>query len=271
MDAKLQKRVQRYGWDRSAPEYERSWRDQLQPAQELLLELVALQPGESVLDVACGTGLVTLPAARAVGTAGSVVGTDISAAMIDLCRQAVAADSLNNVSFQRMEAEALQCDDSVFDAVLCALGLMYVTDFAGSVQEMFRVTKTGGRAVAAVWGQRDRCGWAEIFPIVDHRVSTDVCPLFFQLGTGATLEMLFKQAGFDQVQTHRIDRALDYANGEEACLAAFAGGPVAMAYSRFDEPTRAEVHAEYLKSIEPYERGGRYEIPGEFVVVAGRR
>jgi hypothetical protein len=49
------------------------------------------------------------------------------------------------------------------------------------------------------------------------------------------------------------------------------GGPVALAYSRFDDATREEAHAEYLTSIEPYRNGKRYEIPGEFVIARGER
>ena len=67
MDARVQRRVQRYGWDKAAGYYARFWATQLEPAQRRLLELAALELGERVLDVACGTGLVTLPAAEAAG------------------------------------------------------------------------------------------------------------------------------------------------------------------------------------------------------------
>jgi ubiquinone/menaquinone biosynthesis C-methylase UbiE len=271
VDAKLQRRVQRYGWDRAAAHYERFWQRQLAPAQDRLLAHAALRPGERVLDVACGTGLVTFPAAEAVGSAGEVVGTDISDAMVEAGRRGAAERGLAHVRFERREAEALGFPDGAFDVVLCALGLMYVTDFEGSVREMHRTTRPGGRAAACVWGRRDRCGWAEIFPIVDSRVKTEVCPLFFQLGTGGLLAALFAGAGFVEVASERFDVPLEYRSPEDACGAAFAGGPVALAYSRFDDATRDAAHAEYLASIEPHRRDGRWEIPGEFVVVSGRR
>jgi ubiquinone/menaquinone biosynthesis C-methylase UbiE len=263
--------VQRYGWDRSAAHYERSWREQLEPAQRLLLEMAALQPGERVLDVACGTGLVTFPAADAVGSGGAVLGTDISDVMVEACRKTAAERGAAHARFARMEAEALDLPDGDFDVVLCGLGLMYVTDFLGSIREMHRVTRSGGRAVSAVWGQRDRCGWAEIFSIVDRRVTTDVCPMFFQLGAGEVQARLFEQAGFAGVRSERVQTVLLYENEEHACAAAFAGGPVAMAYSRFDDKTRDEAHAEYIESISPFRRNDGFEIPGEFVVTMGER
>jgi ubiquinone/menaquinone biosynthesis C-methylase UbiE len=271
VDPRLQHRVQRYGWDRAASTYEQSWQKQLEPAQGLLMQMAALAPGERVLDVACGTGLVAFRAADVVGAAGSVTGTDISDGMIEECRRLAAARGLEHVSFRRMAAERLEFSDAAFDAVLCALGMMYVVDFAGSIHEMFRVTRPGGRAVSAVWGRRDRCGWSEIFEIVQRRVQSEVCPMFFQLGTGDLQKLLFENAGFSAVRSERISTTLEYGSGEEACVAAFVGGPVAMAYSRFDDNAREGAHAEYLQSIDAYRRGSGYAMPGEFVVTIGRR
>ncbi len=269
MDARLQRRVQRYGWDRSVSDYEASWQRQLEPAQTLLLEMADLRPGERVLDIACGTGLVSIPAARAVGPDGELVGTDISDGMVAAARQAVADAGLANVRFERMDAEALSLPDSTFDAALCALGLMYVPSPPDALREIARVLVRGGRTALAVWGARKNCGWAHIFPIVDARVSTEVCPLFFQLGTGDTLARTAEDAGFSDVTTERISTTLHYETGERAVRAVFSGGPVAMAYSRFDEATRDEAHAAYLESIEAYRKGDGYDIPGEFVVVRG--
>jgi ubiquinone/menaquinone biosynthesis C-methylase UbiE len=269
MDARLQRRIQRYGWDKAAPHYERYWQDQLAPSRERLLALAGLAPGERVLDAACGTGLVTFPAAEAVGPSGSVAATDISEAMVGHVAREAAGRGMAHVASSRMDAEDLQFDDSGFDVVLCALGLMYVPDPLAALRESIRVLRPGGRMIAAVWGARNRCGWAEIFPIVDARVQSEVCPMFFQLGTGDRLTLTLAEAGFEKVSAERISAVLKYATAEDACGAAFAGGPVALAYSRFDDEMRGDAHAEYLASIEPYRRAGGYEIPGEFVVARG--
>lgn len=270
MDPRLQRRVQRYGWDRAAEHYEPFWKKQLQPAQELLLEMAAIQPGERVLGTASGTGLVTFPAAMATGPGGEVVATDISQVMVDRIATAAGALGFSNVSTERMGAEDLKLPDNSFDVALSALGFMYYPDPDLAMREMYRVLRPGGRTVSAVWGARKSCGWAEIFPIVDSRVESDVCPLFFQLGTGDTLQRTTENAGFEDVRTKRISTVLHYDSVDDAVGAAFAGGPVAMAYARFDEATRAEAHAEYIESIEPYRvEGGAYRIPGEFVVTRG--
>jgi ubiquinone/menaquinone biosynthesis C-methylase UbiE len=269
MEPKLQHRIQRYGWDKATDHYEPYWARQLEPARGRLLAMANLQAGERVLDVACGTGSVTFPAAKAVGSRGQVFGTDLSQRMIDTAREEAGKRGLVQTTFDRRGAKDLGFPESSFDAALCALGLMYIPGPLVAAKEMLRVLKPGGRAVAAVWGARDRCGWAEIFPIVNSRVRTEVHPMFFQLGTADGLRLTFEAAGFTDLESDRISTRITYDSAEEALGAAFVGGPVALAYSRFDDQTREEAHAEYLASIETYRKGDGYEIPGEFVVARG--
>jgi ubiquinone/menaquinone biosynthesis C-methylase UbiE len=270
MESRLQLRVQRYGWDKAAPHYEGYWAAQLRPAQDRLMELAALQPGERVLDVACGTGLVTFRAADAVGAGGAVVGTDLSEEMVEHVRAAAAARGFTHVTARRAHAEEPVVDPASFDVALCALGLMYMPDPLAALREMRRALTPGGRAVTAVWGARRNCGWAEIFPIVDSRVHSEVCPMFFQQGTGDNLARGMAAAGFSAIHVDRLSTVLHYDSADAALGAAFIGGPVAMAYSRFGPQTRTEAHAEYLESIAGFKNGAGYDIPGEFVVARGR-
>ena len=271
MDANLQLRVQRYGWDKAQPFYEKAWKESLKPAQDLLLEMADLKKGEKVLDISCGTGIVTFHAAEQIRPNGEVTGTDISDKMIEAASKNAAGFPIKNISFLRMEAEKLDFVNNRFDVALNALGLMYYPDPELALKEMNRVLISGGRAISAVWGSRNNCGWSEIFPIVDSSVNTEVCPLFFLLGTGKTLAQVYQQVGFSDVQLKRINTILHYSTEDDALNAVFAGGPVAMAYSRFDEATKLSAHEDYLKSIEKYKKGGEYFIPGEFVVVIGRK
>ena len=266
MDPRLQRRVQRYGWDKAAEYYEESWKDQLKPAQDKLMEMADLKQGEEVVETSCGTGLVTFRIARKLGPDGKIIATDLSEKMVEMAEETARLKGLDNITFDRMDAENLDLDDGCFDAALCGLGLMYFPDPVQALKEKHRVLKTGGRAVIAIWGERKNCGWADIFPIVDKRVASEVCPMFFQQGTGKTLEYSMQKAGFDNIQTERISVELNFKNPEHAVLAAFSGGPVALAYRKFDENTKEEAHQDYLDSISQFRNGKGYQIPGEYVI-----
>ncbi len=269
MDAALQRRVQRYGWDKAAAHYETFWQQQLKPSQDELLMMAQLREGEKVLDIACGTGLISFPAAEAVGKTGFVFGTDISDKMVETATAIASKQDMSNTKFERMDAEDLKLEDASFDVALCSLGLMYFPEPLRALKEMYRVLNPGGRIVASVWGQRDRCGWAEVFHIVDKRVASEVCPMFFQLGNPKMLQKNFEVAGFTNIQTKRLPVLLHYNTADDACGAAFAGGPVALPYFKFSDALKKEVHAEYLESIETYRSVNGYDVPGEFVIAAG--
>lgn len=269
MQPALQRRVQRYGWDRAATHYDNFWQRQLKPAQDRLLEMGRLKPGEKLIDIAGGTGLVSFPAAEKLGQDGFVLTTDISEGMVKIGMESAKKRDVQNIRFERMDAEELAVPDNEYDAAFCALGLMYMPDPVRALKEMHRVIKPGSRAVAAVWGQRNHCGWAGVFEIVDRRVATEVCPLFFNLGNGDTLKRGFEAAGFSDVAFDRLTTRLIYHSSDDACGAAFAGGPVALAYHKFSERIKEEVHSEYLHSIKSYQLGKGYAIPGEFVIAIG--
>src|SRR5258707_8669369 len=120
MDASLQRRIQRYGWDKAADYYENFWQKQLKPAQDLLLSMAMLKDSESVIDIACGTGLISFRAAAAVGDSGNVLGTDISDKMISTSAEIAHKKNLANIRFERMDAEELRVTDNMYDAALCA-------------------------------------------------------------------------------------------------------------------------------------------------------
>jgi len=268
MEPKLQLRVQRYGWDAAAPHYHNDWADQLRPAQDTLLEMANLQPGMSILETACGTGMVTLRAAQAVGASGSVFATDLSGEMISQITNKCTDAGLSNVSFARMGAEALDVADDCYDMALCALGLMYVPDPRQALAEMARAVRPGGKVVATIWGERRNCGWAEIFPIVDARVASDVCPMFFASGAPGILKMDFEAANLTDLHEVRQSEMLEFKNADVLNQAITLGGPVAMAVKRFDADVMAQVRTEFLSSVAKYlHANGSYLIPGEFVTI----
>ena len=271
MEPRLHRRVQRYGWDLAVQDYDRYFVPLLRHCSERCLDLLDLKPGERVLDVATGTGIAALMAAERVGPEGEVVATDIAQKMVDATQGEAERLAISNMRFERVDAEELSYPDGSFDAVTCILGLMYPADPQRAIEQMRRVVRPGGRVAVCVWGKRDRCGWNAVFPIVDARVESDVCPLFFSLGGPGALTYAFEAAGFQDLHEEREERTLVWRSDEEACGAIFPGGPVALPYSKFSPELRAEVRAEYIESITPYRRDGVYEVPGEFVYIVGTK
>ena len=269
MEPALQRRVQRYGWDKASAYYEAHWQKQLYPAQQKLLQLANIKGGEKIIDIACGTGLVSFPAAEQAGKDGFVMANDISDKMVETGTAIAKERNLSNISFERMDAEELKVEDNSYDIALCALGLMYFPDPLKAIKEMWRLLKPGGHAVVAVWGRRKNCGWADVFEIVDRRVASEVCPMFFNLGNEGTLEQYMNAGGFKNISIEKLNTVLNYNSGEEACGAAFLGGPVALAYSKFSEDVKKEVYKEYLESIKSFKQTDGYHIPGEFAVAIG--
>ena len=105
MEPALQRRVQRYGWDKAAAYYENTWQQQLKPAHNTLFDFANIQQGQKIIDIACGTGLISFRAAAATGSKGFVLGTDISDKMIEIAYKTAKENSIVNIRFERMDAE----------------------------------------------------------------------------------------------------------------------------------------------------------------------
>ncbi|HEV7274858.1 MAG TPA: methyltransferase domain-containing protein [Devosiaceae bacterium] len=122
------------------------------PMAEDLVAAADPQPGERVLDIACGTGVVTRLAARRVGASGSVTGLDITPRMLAVARSATPPDL--SITWQEGDAESLPFPDSAFGVVLCQMGLQFVSGKLNALREMRRVLAAGGRALITVPGPR---------------------------------------------------------------------------------------------------------------------
>src|SRR5690606_4594098 len=117
--------------------------------RELAAERAELRPGDSALDVCCGTGDLAFALARRVGPEGRVVGCDFAARMLDLARAKAAARSgpESQVRFEWADALALPYDDASFDAVTVGFGVRNLADLERGLAELVRVVKPGGRVV----------------------------------------------------------------------------------------------------------------------------
>ncbi|MFG5381885.1 class I SAM-dependent methyltransferase [Yoonia sp. R2-816] len=113
----------------------------------------SLRPGESVLDVGCGTGASALPAASTVGPTGSVIGIDIAEAMLTRAGMKAKAQRLSNMRFERTDMTSLSFPSETFDAVISVFSVFFVEDVEAQITELWRVLRPGGRLVLTFWGK----------------------------------------------------------------------------------------------------------------------
>lgn len=157
-----------------------------------------VKAGERVLDVACGTGVLTRVAASLSGDDDLVIGLDAAAGML-----AVASEQSPAIRWQQGLADTLPFDDASFDVVVSQFGLMFFPNRLAALKEMRRVLMPGGRSAVAVWDALDR---SEAYPaLVDllqrraGQAAADALRAPFVLGDPVALKESFKQAGFDSV------------------------------------------------------------------------
>jgi ubiquinone/menaquinone biosynthesis C-methylase UbiE len=115
------------------------------PLARDLLGVAALRPGERVLDVGCGTGIVARLASEQVGSTGSVTGVDVNPGMVAVARSTTPAN--RSIKWREASAEDMPLPDESFDVVLCQLSLQFMADRLGALQEMRRVLVPGGRLI----------------------------------------------------------------------------------------------------------------------------
>jgi len=156
-------------------------------------EFAGLRPTMHVLDVACGSGVLALEAARAVSPAGAVVGLDLNPGMLEVARK-----KSPDVEWCEGAAESLPFESESFDAVVSQFGLMFFDDKEASLGEMWRVLRPGGRLVIAVWDSLENTpGYAAITQLLDRLFGDETADLLrapYSLGNRHALEALLETA-----------------------------------------------------------------------------
>ena len=119
-----------------------------------MVGLLDLEPGMRVLDVCCGTGASALPAAKAVGNGGRVIGVDLAENLLELARQKAKAVQSGNIEFLKADMTELPFEHESFDAVIIVFGIFFVPDMVGQVRKLWGLVRPGGKLGIATWGPR---------------------------------------------------------------------------------------------------------------------
>ena len=240
-----------------------------------LVESATLLPGERVLDVACGTGIVARFAARKLGNTGSVTGLDLSAPMLAVARAAATAEGLV-VEWREGSAGELPFSDAVFDVVFCQQSFQFFPDKPSALREINRVLRPSGRLVLSVWGPIERSpGFAVLTEALTHHVSPAAGQLLasgpFGLGDAEELRALIAGAGFKDISVRPAVKTLRYPSSDEFVLGYVASSALASAVGDADERARSSLLAEVGAKLSSAVDGRGLGFPIETNIAIARR
>lgn len=157
---------------------------------------------DRVLDIGCGAGLSTREAARAA-VAGSALGVDTSAPMLERARQVSDSEGLSNVTFQQADAQVHRFPRAHFDLCISRYGTMFFADPVAAFTNIGRALRPGARLVLLVWQERDRNEWATAFTAAP---TTDA----FSLANPTVTEGILTAAGFTDVSFTEVHEPVYY-------------------------------------------------------------
>jgi SAM-dependent methyltransferase len=235
---------------------------------EWLVDRAGPQPGETVLDVAAGTGDLGLLAAERVGDQGKVISTDFAPEMVDAARRVGEASGARNVEFRVMDAERMDLEDDSVDRVVCRWGYMLMADPAQALRETRRVLRAEGALAFAVWATPDRNPWAAVpgMTLVQrgHLPPPDpTAPGIFALGVPERIRELVTGAGFAEPVIEEIAFDFTYADADDVWDALVRlAGPLARAVNVLPDDEREATRAAILENVASYRNeDGSYTTP----------
>lgn len=245
--------------------YDRYVRLLMEPWVSCLVDVAALQQGEDVLDLACGTGFVARLAAQHVGINGRVVGIDLNASMIEVARAMSYADHSSTIEWRTGDAADLPFASSAFDVVLCQQGLQFFPDRGKALREMRRVLRPGSRLALTVWSAIAEVPYqAALADALAKYISAEAGSIArapCALHDAAELEGLIANAGFRSVHVDTIVRTTTLPLPEDFVPGHLNALPIAEAVARLDPDRRAALVHDMAEALRPYVNGEHLEVP----------
>jgi ubiquinone/menaquinone biosynthesis C-methylase UbiE len=234
------------------------------PWAPVVVEAASLRPGERVLDVACGTGVVAREAASRVGPGGTVVGLDLNPGMLAVARMLPSA-TCAPVEWREGDAAAMPFPSAAFDVALCQAGLQYFPDRPAALREMRRVLVPGGRLVLLVWQAiEDSPGFARLAEALERHVGPPAVAIMrapFALGDPEAVRALIAGAGFQDVGVRGVTGTVRFPSAERFVQYQVAGSPLAGPVGEAGEAARAALVDEIRAALRPYERSEGLAFP----------
>jgi ubiquinone/menaquinone biosynthesis C-methylase UbiE len=258
-------------FDAVAAGYDRAMARVSEPFVPDLLGACALGPGQRLLDVGTGTGLVAAAARTALGAAARVVGIDVSPAMLAEARARVAP---LGVALVAGDAESLPCRDGSFDAAAGHFVLVFLARPGVAVAELRRVLRPGGRVALTALARPEATAYGPVLEALGRRAARprELLRRLCSLGEPDRIAELLASAGFREVHVARVPHEVRWASFAEYWSAIEAGGGLAgQEYRALPDAARRAVRAEVERSVAARRAPGRLAWDVEALLGTARR
>ena len=232
-----------------------------------LVDVAGILRGQSVLDVACGTGIVARTAAARVGTTGRVVGLDLHEAMLGVARR-VSPD----IEWHQGDAESLPFPNGTFDVTLCQSALMFLPDPVRALSEMRRVTRSPGTVAVQVYDTLDsQPGYRPFIEVAARHAGAEATSLlgtYWVHGDLDALARLFDAAGLQIADTRTRTGLVRFGSIDEFVRTEIYSTPLA---GRINEATFQQILDGARDALAPFvSPDGRVEVPIQGHIVTAK-
>jgi ubiquinone/menaquinone biosynthesis C-methylase UbiE len=250
-----------------------------QESLKLLLDRLRITGGETVLEIGCGTGAVTLPLAKSVGEHGRVVAVDISEPMLNAARGKVSEAALHNVTLQLGDAQVMALGQASFDIATSRMGVMFFADPVAAFRNICGALKPGGRLVFACWAPiEENRHWLISYDIALRHLgppakSSDHQPSPLAFANPEYVRGVLAAAGFADIEVERAYPTIIGGNPEDEARQALTMGPTArlIEAKQPDEATREVIATEIIAAFAAEASAGPIRLPATIFLVTARR
>lgn len=239
-----------------------------------LVDAAGLRPGDRVLDLGCGTGIVTRHAARQVGPTGSIAAVDSNPAMLAVARE-LTADLEAPATLHRTGADDLPFAEGEFDAVLCQQAIQFFPDPGAALGEVRRVTMPGGRLGIGTCRSLERqLGYLVLADVVERHLGRDAAQVIaspYALGDTDRLRALVVEAGFGDVSSRYVLTPFRFPSPTAFLAAETASSPLGDLTTSLDPDVLGGLVEELTARMRPHTDDLGVLFPFETVVVTATR
>jgi ubiquinone/menaquinone biosynthesis C-methylase UbiE len=237
-----------------------------------LIADLEITPGSAVLDVACGTGVVTRLAARATGTTGTVSGVDIGPPMLAVARTQAAEPDSAPITYLEGSALDLPLADRSFDFATCHHGFQFFPDRVPAAKELHRVLCPSGRVAIACWTRLEETSvFRAIRDALQFYVSEEAGQMMYSPFSvpAAELTALLETAGFTEARVERVELMASFPAVPDLGARVIAAGPVAAQFNQAPVAAREAVVAAVKEVAEQHTDGDTVSFPMYSNVASG--